>query len=135
MTDVPAWLIYSWIVISGLCFLFSLLLNGVLLYVVITKVLPLITDVSKQVSTIGQKVTDITTSAKTTVDTIQGKTVHILGSAEEASVEVAKKVSAASAAITAIYVVTRLVGALRSMHQQNPPPVKIQTVKVPVGRK
>jgi hypothetical protein len=116
--------------------LFSLLLNAALLYVIISKVLPLITDVSKQVHTIGQKVTDITTTAKSTVDTIQGKTVHILGSAEEASVEVAKKVSAASAAITAIYVVTRLVGALRGMHQaQQQQPVTLQTVKVPVARK
>jgi hypothetical protein len=71
---------------------------------------------------------------KSTVDNIQTKTTSILGSAESASAEVTKKVSAASAAITAIFVVTRLVGAIRGMqpHENGKAakPIKANRIKV-----
>jgi hypothetical protein len=123
MDQVSPGLINSWVVVSGLCFLFSLVLNVVLIIVAIMawkKIGPLVGDVQKLVTNVGEKANNITTTAKSTVDNIHNKTTHILGSAEEASAEVARKVSAASAAITAIFVVTRIVGALRGMQAAQP---------------
>jgi hypothetical protein len=113
----PGW-ITAWIIVSGLAFLFSLILNVVLIFVALKawgQIGPLVKDVQGVVKTVGEKANSITTTAKSTVDNISSKTTHILGSAEDASAEVARKVSAASAAITAIFVVTRVVGALRGM--------------------
>jgi hypothetical protein len=118
MDQLPSGLIYFWVVVSAISFLLSLILNAVLIFVAIKvwgQVGPLVKDVKELVQNVGQKATSITTTAKSTVDNIHNKTTHILGSAEEASGEVARKVSAASAAITAIFVVTRIVGALRGM--------------------
>src|SRR5438067_10952057 len=107
-----------WIWLSGTTFALSIVLNLILIFAmikVITTVLPLVNDLKAQIHTITTKVDGITTNVKSTVDNIQVKTTAILGSAEEASSEVTRKVGAASAAITAISVVTRLVGALRGM--------------------
>lgn len=123
MDQVPAGLIMFWVIVSGLCFLFTLILNAVLIFVALKawgKIGPLVEDVQKVVHNVGDKATSITTTAKSTVDNIHNKTTQILGSAEDASAEVARKVSAASAAITAIFVVTRVVGALRGMQQPQP---------------
>ena len=118
MDQVPPGLIMFWVIVSGICFLLSLVLNAVLIFVALKawgKIGPLVDEAQKLVHNVGDKATSITTTAKSTVDNIHNKTTHILGSAEEASAEVARKVSAASAAITAIFVVTRVVGALRGM--------------------
>jgi hypothetical protein len=114
MTEVPPWVVYS----AGVFFVVAVLLNVALLiavYVLVTKVMPLIADLRGQIKTIGDRVSNITAGAQDVVQTVQTRTHQVLGSAEEASAEVARKVSAASAAITAIFVVTRLVGALRGM--------------------
>ncbi len=130
---MPDW----WIWVSGTTFALSIVLNIVLIVAVIkvvTTVLPLVNELKTQIHTITTKVDGITTNVKSTVDNIQVKTTAILGSAEEASAEVTKKVGAASAAITAIFVVTRLVGALRGMQQhersRSPAPVKVNRIKV-----
>jgi hypothetical protein len=129
MSNIPDWMGTTWVVVSGLAFLFSLLLNLALVYVVLAKVVPLLTQLQHQVKTVGDKAGSITTTAKATVDNIHSKTTQILGGAEEASAEVVRKVSAASAALTAVFVVARLVGAIRGMQAQNQP-IKVQTVKV-----
>jgi len=111
---MPEW----WVWMSGITFGLSLILNIVLIVAVVMvlkTVLPMVNDVKAKVNDITTKVDGITTNVKSTVDNIHVKTTRILGSAEEASAEVTRKVSAASAAITAIFVVTRLVGAIRGM--------------------
>jgi hypothetical protein len=121
MDQIPAGLIMFWVIVSGLCFLLSLILNAVLIFLALKawgQIGPLVKDARDLVHNVGEKATSITTTAKSTVDNISTKTTHILGSAEDASAEVARKVSAASAAITAIFVVTRIVGALRGMQAQ-----------------
>jgi len=115
---MPDW----WVWLSGATFLLSTVLNIVLIVAIIQvlrTVLPMVKEVKSQVQSITTKVDGITTNVKSTVDNIHVKTTQILGSAEEASAEVTRKVSAASAAITAIFVVTRLVGAVRGMHQSD----------------
>jgi len=127
----------SWLWISGLSFGFSLILNIVLIiavWKVISTVLPLVNDLKTQITTITTKVDGIATNVKSTVDNIHTKTTAILGTAETASAEVTKKVSAASAAITAIFVVTRLVGAIKGMQQhdgsKNAKPIKSGRIKM-----
>lgn len=126
---MPEW----WVWISGITFALSLVLNIVLIVAVVMTlktVLPMVNDVKAKVNDITTKVDGITTNVKSTVDNIHVKTTRILGSAEEASAEVTRKVSAASAAITAIFVVTRLVGAIRGMqHADHAPVVRARPVK------
>ena len=131
---MPDW----WMWLSGATFLLSIVLNLVLIVAIVQvlrTVLPMVKDVKAQVQSITTKVDGITTNVKSTVDNIHIKTTHILGSAEEASAEVTRKVSAASAAITAIFVVTRLVGAIRGMqadHASKGPiarPIKVSRAK------
>lgn len=128
---MPDW----WIWVSGATFVLSLVLNVVLIVAVVMvlkTVLPLVKDVKGKVDSITTKVDGIATNVKSTVDTVHTKTTQILGSAEEASAEVTKKVSAASAAITAIFVVTRLVGAIRGMQQHAdhaPAPRTVRPIK------
>lgn len=121
MDHVPAGLLMFWLIVSSICFLLSLVLNAVLIVVAIKawgKINPVVDDVKKLVANVSQKADSITTTAKSTVDNIQNKTTSILGSAEDASGEVARKVAAASTAITAIFVATKIVGAIRGMQQQ-----------------
>jgi citrate synthase len=128
---MPDW----WVWASGVTFILSIVLNLVLMlavYLVLKAVLPLVNDVKTKVDTITTKVDGIATNVKSTVDTVHSKTTQILGSAEEASAEVTRKVGAASAAITAIFVVTRLVGALRGMQQEHahaPAPRTVRPLK------
>jgi hypothetical protein len=119
MTQVPPWVVYS----AGVFFVVAVLLNiGLLIavYMLVTKVMPLINDLRGQVKSVGERVSNITASAQETVHTVQTRTHQVLGSAEEASAEVSRKVSAASAAITALFVVTRLVGVIRGMSGGTP---------------
>ncbi len=114
MSPLPA----PWLWVSGLCFAFSLLANLVLILVMImlyAKIGPLIKEVREKVQTIGGKATDIATTAQTTVQTVHNKTTQIMGATESASAEVTRKISAAGAAITAIFVATRIVGVVRGM--------------------
>ena len=122
MDQLSPGLVNFWVIVSGICFLLSLILNLVLIVVAILawkKIGPLVSDVRTLVHNVSDKATSITTTAKSAVDNIHSKTTHILGSAEEASVEVARRVSAASTAITAIFVAAKIVGTIRGMqHQQ-----------------
>jgi predicted PurR-regulated permease PerM len=135
MNDAPGWLVNTWLVVSTITFVLSLVLNFVLIFVALKlwgKVGPLLDDLRKEIKVISDKVNGITTSAKTTVDTVSARTSQIMGSAEEASSNVASKVSAASAAITAIFVVTRIVGALRGMNADKVAPAgKVRKFRLP----
>src|SRR5262249_12507578 len=98
----------SWLVVSGLAFLSSLLLNVGLIIggiVVWGKLGPLPTEARDQVKRIGDKAADITTTAKNTVETVHDRTEQILGTAQEASANTVQKIGAASTALTAIFVV------------------------------
>src|SRR3954451_12242679 len=112
--QLPTW----WIVFSGLAFLTSFLLNVGLIIggvVVWGKLGPLLTEARDQVKRIGDKANDITTTAKSTVDTVQSRTGQILGTAQEASTDVLQKVAAASTALTAAFVVLRIASYARSL--------------------
>jgi hypothetical protein len=111
-TTAPDW----WYALSGWCFGLSILANVVLVVVLVVlalKVLPLIRDLQVQVRRIGEKATDIATTAQSTMNVVHDRTTQILGSAETASAEVVRRVSVASAGITALFVAARILGALR----------------------
>src|SRR5690349_4354643 len=102
--ELPTW----WIVVSGLAFLISILLNAALIIggvVVWGKLGPLLTEARDQVKRIGDKAADITTTAKSTVDTVHDRTEQILGTAQDASANAVQRIGAASTALTAIFVV------------------------------
>lgn len=133
---MPDW----WIGWTGAAFIVSLVMNVAVIIsvgVLVLKILPLISMLQREIKSVSGKVDSITTNVKDTVDNIHSKTTQILGTAEEASAEVTRKVSAASAAITAIFIVTRLVGAVRGMQQGAPKhdgkaltrPSKVKVVK------
>ena len=115
MNDVPSGLWEAWIVISGLCFFLILIVAAVLLWVILKKVLPVLDDVQKKMQSLNDKVDGITTTAKSTVDTIHAKTTSILGHAEDASIDVAKRVGSASAAISMLIIGVKLYTAIKSM--------------------
>ncbi|MEP6754465.1 MAG: hypothetical protein ABJA67_03105 [Chthonomonadales bacterium] len=121
MNDVPSWLWITWLIISSLSFLIMLVVGIALLFVIVKKVLPALDDVMRKVQILTDKMDKITTSAKSTVDTIQAKTTSIMGTAEDASVEMAKKVGSASAAISLILIGFKLYTAFKGMrHHENP---------------
>src|SRR5258708_25620248 len=116
--QLPPW----WIYISGLAFLISILLNAALIIggmVIWGKLGPLLTEARDQVKRIGDKANDITTTAKSAVDTVQSHTGQILGTAQEASSDVLQKVGAASTALTAVFVVLRIASYARSPSSNN----------------
>ncbi len=119
--QLPEW----WIVFSGLAFLTSFLLNialiigGVLVW---GKLRPLLTEARDQVKRIGDKANDITTTAKSAVDTVQSRTGQILGTAQEASTDVLQKIGAASTALTALFVVFRIASFARSLSSNDKKP-------------
>src|ERR1051326_1928434 len=112
--ELPTW----WLVLSGLAFLFSFLLNLALIFggmAVWRKLGPLLTEARDQVKRIGDKAADITTTAKNTVETVHDRTEQILGTAQEASANTVQKIGAASTALTAIFVVLRIASYARSL--------------------
>ena len=115
MNDVPSGLWIAWLVISGLSFLLMLIVSVVLVWVILKKVLPALEDVHKKVQSVTDKVDGITTTAKSTVDTIHSKTNAIMGNAENASVDVAKRVGSASAAISMLIIGMKLYSAVKGM--------------------
>src|SRR5512141_3241841 len=107
-----------WLWVSGICFGLSIVANIVfvlVLFMIYSKIGPLIKEVREKVQTIGTKATDIASTAQTTVQTVHNKATQIMGATEAASGEVTRKISAAGAAITAIFVATRIIGAVRGM--------------------
>lgn len=115
---IPDW----WLIISGLAFLLSILINVVLVAGLIIgwkKISPLLDKLQGQVDQIGTKVSDIASSAQSTAGLVKDRTVRILGATEEASAEVTRKISAVGASLTTVFVVIRLIGALRGMAGQH----------------
>ncbi len=111
---LPDW----WLVLSAICFGFSILLNFVLIIVSVvawTKISPLLTEAKSQVKQVGDKATDITTTAKDTVQKVHDRADQILGTAEQASSQVTQRIGAASAALTAVFVVLRIAAFARGM--------------------
>lgn len=112
--QLPAW----WIVVSGLAFLISILLNAALIVggiIAWGKVGPLLTEARDQVKRLGDRAADITATAKSTVDTVHDRTEQILGTAQEASSTAVQKIGAASTALTTIFVVLRIASYARSL--------------------
>jgi hypothetical protein len=116
--QLPEW----WIVVSGIAFLASILLNVALIiggFVMWGKLGPLLTEARDQVKRIGDKAADITTTAKNTVDSVQQRTGQILGSAQEASAGAVQKLGAASTALTALFIVLRVASYARDISRKN----------------
>ena len=118
MTTLPD----AWLWVSGICFGMSILFNIALIVGGIAawrKIDPVLSELRDQVRRLGDKTSHIATTAENTVELVQHKATQILGTAETASAEVTRKVSGVSAALTALFVVTRVAGAIRGlMHQQ-----------------
>ena len=119
MNDVPSGLWIAWLVISGVCFLLMLIVSAVLLWVILKKIVPALNDVQKKVQIVNDKVDGITTTAKNTVDAIHTKTTSIIGHAEAASADVAKRVGSASAAISLLLIGMKLYSAVKGMRSHD----------------
>lgn len=112
--NIPDW----WLIVTGVFFAVSLLLNvGLIVGGLIAwkKIGPLLEETRRQVHEVGGRTSHIAASAQDTVDLVKQKTTRILGSAEEASAEVARRAAVVGGAMTALFVGTRIVGALRGL--------------------
>jgi len=118
MPEIPSW----WLIVSGICFGVSIVLNFVLIGLGIatwSRIGPLVADLRDQVKQLGDRATDISTTAKSTVDIVHARTERILGSAEEASANVSQKIGAASAALTTVFVILRIAAFARGLVREN----------------
>jgi hypothetical protein len=115
--QLPLW----WLILSGAAFLVSVLLNVALIIgglMIWGKLGPLLSEARDQVKRIGDKASDITTTAKTTVDIVQQRTGQILGTAQEASTDMVQRIGAASTALTAIFVVLKVANYARNFSRK-----------------
>lgn len=114
MSGPPLW----WLIVSGLCFLISIIFNVALIAGAVMawkKVGPILEEVREKVHVVGDKTTSIAQTAQDTMEKVHSRTSQILGTAESTSTEVTRKVGRASAALTALFITARIVGALRGM--------------------
>lgn len=111
---MPEW----WLIVSALFFIASFLLNVALIvggWIAWKRIGPVLEELKGQVQRVGEKTEAIATTAKSTMDNVQRKTVQILGAAEESSARVTQKIGAASTALTALFVAARIIGFMRGM--------------------
>jgi hypothetical protein len=116
--QIPPW----WLAVSGMAFITSVLLNVALIiggFVLWGKLGPLLTEAREQVKRVGDKAAEVTATAKSTVDAVQERTGQILGTAQEASAGAVQKIGAASTALTALFVVLRVVSYARAVSRKN----------------
>jgi predicted PurR-regulated permease PerM len=114
-----------WFIISGLAFLFSLLLNVALLAVLLlayrhfqhtgNTLTTKVSELSDKLDTVIQKADNILKTTQSTVQNIQERSIKIFGSAESASEEATRKISAIGSSLASIYVAARIAGALRNI--------------------
>ena|SRR5687767_3189294 len=111
----------------------SIVVNvGVLiaLFMIYTKLSPLLNELKGQVKRLGDKGNEIATTAKATVDRVHDRTEQVLGTAQNASAQVTQKVGAASTALTALFVTMRLLGFARGLAAGKPKrTVEIKRIK------
>lgn len=120
MDTIPAW----WFAVSGICFGISILFNIALIVggiIAWSRIGPVLTELRDQVRRLGEQGQHIAETARSTVDTVHDRTTRILGTAEDASARVTQKVGAASAALTGLFVVMRIVGFARGIMTADPP--------------
>lgn len=114
MISAPLW----WFVISGICFLISVLFNVALIVggiVAWGRVSPALSELRQQIHRLGDQTSDIASTAKSTVENVHDRTEQILGSAQEASAVATHRIGAASAALTVIFVAARIAAFMRML--------------------
>ena len=128
MTEIPTW----WLLVSGIAFAFSALLNiGLIIGGIIAwgTISPLLTQAQTQIKSLGDKGNQIAEKAKDTVDIVHDRATGILGTAEEASGRVTQRIGAASAALTGIFVILRIAAFARGMaHTQKKKEIKLTRI-------
>jgi len=120
MAEIPGW----WFWISGAAFLVSMLLNiGLIVGGIIAwgRIRPVLAEARDQLRRVGDKTSDIADKARSTVETVHDRTQRLLGTAEQSSAEVTKRIGAASAAITALFVGLRIAGYARGLLARSKP--------------
>ena len=109
----------DWVqLVFGISCIVSILVNvGVLfaLFMIYSKLTPLLNELKGQVKRLGDKGNEIATTAKATVDRVHDRTEQVLGTAQNASTQVTQKVGAASTALTALFVTLRVLGFARGL--------------------
>ena len=114
----------GWVqIVFGVSCIVSILVNvGVLiaLFMIYSKLSPLLNELKGQVKRLGDKGNEIATTAKATVDRVHDRTEQMLGTAQNASANVTQKVGTASAALTAVFVTLRVLGFARGLMAGKP---------------
>lgn len=129
MTTIPT----IWLWVSGISFALAALLNiGMIVGGIIAwgKISPLLTQAQTQIKSLGDKGNEIADKAKGTVEIVHDRASSILGTAEEASGRVTQRIGAASAALTGIFVILRIVAFAKGMAQtHNKKEIQIKRIK------
>jgi uncharacterized protein YoxC len=125
MTEMPTWMIWTWMILSSLFFLLNLAVFAVLVIVllklkeVLEDLRPKIAQLAARVDGIGQRVEEIAISTRTTVDTVGGRARSIVGSAQHVSETASRQFERYSPIIVGVATGLKLLSAVRAYRKED----------------